>query len=185
MKKLYLFILTPFLISCSITGLTSDYNKLSEREKEAITSYSLEENYTDKKVYRINGIQLLAEIKKHPKALVYEFTNGCISATCYPLVIFENYAKENNYKLFLVMNGYNNIKESLAENINTPLFSIDEIYYESKFRNKYIKKFTKDLLSEEPNTEEILKEFYGGIYLFENGKLTKTERDLKNLLNQA
>lgn len=83
------------------------------------------------------------------------------------------------------MNGYNNIKESLAENINTPLFSIDEIYYESKFRNKYIKKFTKDLLSEEPNTEEILKEFYGGIYLFENGKLTKTERDLKNLLNQA
>lgn len=184
MKWFLLFIVSYLSVSCTIYGLTNDYGKLNQLEKESIENFDSTSELSHGKVYKINGSQLLEEIQKHPKVMVYEFKNGCTSATCYPLKSFEKYAKENQYILFLVMNGYDHLNESLIEPISSPLFAIDNYYYRSNMRGSYRKKFLKDMLLEVPEADRIVKEFYGGIYLFENGKLDKTVYDLMEIWNK-
>ena len=184
MKWFLLFVISCLSVSCTIYGVTNDYGKLSNPEKERIVEFDSNIKLSLDKVYRISGNQLLEEIKKYPKVMVYEFTNGCTGATCYPLTSFENYAKENQYTLFLVMNGYGDLNKSLIEPILSPLFAIDNYYYKSNIRGSYRKKFLKDMLLDVPEADKIVKEFYGGIYLFENGKLDKTVDDLREIWNE-
>src|SRR5690606_21672394 len=54
-------------------------------------------------IFIINHEQFFKELKNHQKVLVYIFVNGCKSKYCQPLYIYENWCKENEYKLFLVM----------------------------------------------------------------------------------
>lgn len=184
MKWFLVFAISYLSVSCTIYGVTNDYGKLNKSEKEKIVDFDSTSELSLEKVYKINGTQLLEEIKKHPKVMIYEFTNGCTGATCYPLTSFENYAKENHYTLFLVMNGYGDLNKSLIEPILSPLFAIDNYYYKSNIRGSYRKKFLKDMLLDVPEADKIVKEFYGGIYLFENGKLDKTVDDLREIWNE-
>ncbi|SFI76073.1 hypothetical protein [Myroides guanonis] len=69
----------------------------------------------------------------------------------------------------------------MIEPISSPLFAIDNYYYKSNMRGSYRKKFLKDMLLDTPEANRILSEFYGGIYLFEDGKLDKTVYDLMEI----
>lgn len=178
MKKIItLLAFGALLSSCAIEGLTNDYKKLTTEQQNSIVVLNSFDSANDlDKIYKINGSQLREELKKHPKALVYVFKNGCTSEYCKPLYVYENYVKENNQKLFLVMNGYGSLSESTNEILSVPLYSIDNEYYDKKMRNTYVRYFQNDMLGRDLDYKE--KEYYGNLFFFENGELVSIKREL-------
>ena len=173
--RIMMFILPIlFLISCSIRGFTNDYGKLTPKEKSKIIQLKKFENLSQDTIYKINAIQLKEELLKYDFAMVYEFTNGCSSEFCRPLVVYENYAKKHHYKLFMVMNGFANLDKSLGQNFTSPLFAIDGDYYKKRIRAVYTQYFDNELRSK-PLKD---KDWMGGIFLFEQGRYVKTLSDL-------
>ena len=75
------------------------------------------------------------------------------------------------------MTGYSGLGTSLSQYVKSPLYVVNHNAYNTNWQGKYLKKFQYDLLVNEPNANEILKE-YPSIYLFENGKLKQTSDDL-------
>lgn len=180
MKKLFVFSLALlFLNSCAIYGLTNDYGKLSEEQKALISPLESFENLENNKIYTLNGQRLKEEIQKYPKALVYVFTNDCTSEYCLPMAVYKGYANENGYKLFLVMNGYANIDDTLDQYAEVPYFAIDNEYYDISMRNKYIRYFTNELTGLPRDAKQ--KEYLGDLYFFENGELQSISRELPNI----
>ncbi|RYZ76312.1 MAG: hypothetical protein EOP06_31450, partial [Proteobacteria bacterium] len=114
MKKLLLLLPILAIQACTVYGLTDDYGKLTTEQKATIVDADFSEKNIEK-VYKVTGKELASEVKKHPKALVYVFTNGCTSDHCKPMAVYESFAKKNGYALFLVMSGYGHIEKTLAQ----------------------------------------------------------------------
>lgn len=164
------------MLSCQIQGLTNDYGKLSPVEKSRVVALKNFENLSKDTIYKINALQLKEELLKYDAAMVYEFTNGCTSEYCRPLKVYENYAEKHHYKLFLVMNGFNNLDKTQSQTFISPLFAIDGDYYKRSFRTVYIQYFDNQLIDKPFKDKD--KDWYGGIFLFEKGKYIKTLNDL-------
>lgn len=174
--SLALLAITVLATSCSIQGFTNDYRGLPAEQKERIVPMNNFAEAQEGKIYKVNGAQLRTEIVNHPKALVYVFTNGCTSEYCKPLMVYEHFAKRNNYKLYLVMNGYRALDKTLEQPVSSPLYSIDNDYYHKSWRSLYVNYFTNDLTGKPFKEKE--KEYLGDMYFFENGKLEKVVREL-------
>lgn len=171
-----------FFSSCGIieiNGYGSDIKKLSKEERNYLQEFVAFNQTEPGYIYPINGEQLKTEIKKYPKALVYDFKSNCVSATCYPLSTFVRYAKEHNYKLFLILNSYASLNETIDQQIKQPIFVMDHLYYQTNVRSKYSNRFIADMLKGEEM--QISKESYPSIYLFEEGKLVGFAEDLLKL----
>lgn len=167
-----------FFSSCQVIGITNDYNKLTDQEKTLITPFTTFENATAGHIYEINGAQLKAELKKHPKSLVYLFANGCSSKNCLPLFSYENYAKKYGYKLYLVMSGYGYLSKTIKQNVESPLFAIDTKYYDANYSGKYLRYFENELLDYPKETKDKDREFEGSLYFFENGQIKSASYSL-------
>jgi hypothetical protein len=178
MKNLIILFGLFILQSCSVTGVTNDYKKLNDGQKAMIVDLDKFENLDKQKIYKINGAELRAELPKYEKALVYVFKNGCTSDYCKPLIVYHLFAERNGYKLFLVMNGYCNLNQSLEAPYEGPLFSIDNDHYNISSRNKYIRYFENDMLGKPLETKA--GEYLGNLYFFNKGVYEKTLRDLPN-----
>ncbi len=179
MTKIFLLLTSLFVLSsCTVYGVTDDYRKLSsEQQQKVVPLVSFAEadpNY----IYRVNGKQLREEIQKHPRALVYTFTNGCKSEYCLPMSTYEKFAKENSYQLFLVMQGFGNLNETLQQRsavFTAPLYAMDAGYYNSRYSWNFSKFFENDLRAQPLKTKN---EWAGSLYFFEHGKLVKIAREL-------
>lgn len=181
MKKIFTTItISLLLLSCKITGLTNDYSKLDEEDKAKIVTLEIFENLDVEKIYKISGKQLRTEIAKYEKSLVYVFKNGCTSDLCRPMQVYENYAKQNGYQLFLVMDGYGNFDDTLGQrnNFTSQLFSINTDMYDSKYRFTYTRMFENELLKKDINHKS--KEYSGNLFFFEGDRLDKIAMDLPN-----
>lgn len=177
MKKIMLSIFFVLVvISCSVQGVTNDYGKLTTEQKKLIVDLNSFDNLKTDYIYKISGVQLIEELKKHPKSLVYIFKNGCTSKLCKPMMIYENYAKENGYKLFLVMNGYANLSETLNQPYSSTLFSINNEYYKSNYRNTYIRYFENEISNKPLDYKS--KEYLGNLFFFEKDALVKVLDEL-------
>ncbi|MBS9774666.1 MAG: hypothetical protein KGV59_05860 [Tenacibaculum sp.] len=152
--------------------MTNDYNKLNREQKKIITKFK-SDTLTNNVIYEINAIQLKKLIKKYDKAIVYLFTNGCISSECKPLNYYIDYSEKNNYKLFLVMTGYSNLQETINQDLETPYFSIDCDYYQTKIRPLYTKYFKNELLS-----KKYSEEYLGDLFFFKKGKLITVKKTI-------
>lgn len=179
MRKTTLLLAFLALQSCiSIEGVTSDYGKLNEKQKALITDLDHFGNASEEKIYKINGAELKTELEKYPQALVYLFKNGCTSDHCKPLVVYDLYAKKHGLKLFLVMNGYASLNASLDAPHPWPLYAIDNVHYDSNYRNKYSRYFENEMLGKPKKAKEGAYE--GNLYFFRNGKLEKITNELPN-----
>lgn len=179
MKKIInLILLSSFTIflNCTIYGLTNDYTKLTQNEKILISKFESFEKLEIQKIYQINPKQLKKEIQKHPKSLVYVFKNGCTSKLCLPMNVYINFAEVNDYQLFMVMDGFANLQETLSQDAETPYFAIDNDYYGISNRNKYIRYFENELMNLPKETKH--KEYLGNLFFFENGKFVNVEKEL-------
>jgi len=147
MKRLVLILLFLSLLNaCQIIGLTNDYNKLNNTQKEHILPFKSFTEAETGKIYKINGPQIKEEISKYPKALVYVFANGCSSQNCMPMMHYEDYAKKNGYKLFMVMTGYGMLDKTIKQSFESPLYVINNEYYNSKYTHIFTRNFTNELL---------------------------------------
>lgn len=170
--------ISVLLSSCSISGLTNDYSKLKEDDKAKIVTLESFGNLNIEKIYKISGKQLRSEIAKNEKSLVYIFKNGCTSDLCKPMFVYENYAKQNGYELFLVMEGYGNLEDTLGQrnNFTSQLFSINTDLYDSKYRAVYSRMFENELLNKDLNYKS--KEYLGNLFFFEGNRLVKILNEL-------
>lgn len=177
MKKYILFAIgVVFLSSCTFYGITNDYDKLTEKERQRI--YKLDTfNETDAgNIYELNAELLKKELEKYPKSMVYVFTNGCSSSYCKPLSYYKTFAENHDYKIFFVMNGYANLYKTLGQDTSLVFFSIDTEYYKERKRSKYACYFENELMDLPVKTKR--KKYVGSIFFFENGKFVKVCRDL-------
>lgn len=155
--------------SCSVQGLTDDYKKLNVAQREIVKVYTPLEAES-RKIYKINGTQLLDEVKRHPKALVYVFVNGCRSEHCKPMFIYENFARKNDYKLFLVMSGFASLEDTMNQPFESPLYAIDAQHYNTIYRGKYTRYFYNELAGKPKGDIDWTTE---SLFFFENGKLVQ------------
>jgi len=176
LKKIVLLLAFLVVCSCSIHGLTNDYEKLNTIQKNSIVALTNFDSLKPATIYKITGLQLRTELKKHSKSIVYIFKNGCTSDLCKPLKVYENYAKKNGYTLFLVMNGYANLDETESQPYESTLFSINNEYYKSTYRNTYTRYFENELTNKPLN--EKAKEYLGNLFFFENDSLIKVFHEL-------
>ncbi len=167
-----------FFYSCAITvnGLTDDYETLTKEQKELILPFDSLNKLKNGFVYMINAEQLKIELSKYKKSIVYCFTNGCTSSYCEPISTYIDYAKENGYKLFLVMNGFRDIQSTLDQFAPTPYFVINSKYYNTKYRSKYTRRFENELLNRDKNYKD--KKYYGNLYFFKGSHLVEIKRHL-------
>lgn len=126
-------------------------------------------------VFKINHEQLLEELKNHDKALVYLFVNGCKSEYCLPMYMYENWAKENGYKLFLVMYNVSNFRETLSQNPSEQIYVADYDYYKKRIPSKQFKNGLKGL----PVKQRY--KFEGSLFVFKNGVYQATYRELHEI----
>lgn len=177
-KIISTFALSATLLSCSIHGLRSDYSTLSIEDKAKVVPLENFDAVNPEKIYKINATQLKEELAKHSKSLVYVFKNGCTSELCRPMFVYENYAKKNGYKLFLVMEGYGSLHETLDQrnSFTSPLFSIDNEYYNSNYRNTYTRYFENELQGKP--IDEKSGDYLGNLFFFKGNQLEKIARDL-------
>ena len=103
-KIIFLLVTMVIFKSCTINGLGDDQKKVTPNQSYRIDTLQSFENLKPRFVYIISGKQLNDELKKHKKALVYIFTNG-INCRKKNLQDIENFANENDSKIFFVMDG--------------------------------------------------------------------------------
>ncbi len=179
MNKIFLLLISLFVSSsCTVYGVTDDYRKLSEEQQQKVVPLVAFTETNNNHIYKVNGKQLREEIQKHPRALVYTFTNGCKSEYCLPMSTYEKYARDNGYQLFLVMQGFGNLNETVQQRspvFTAPLYAMDADYYNSRFSWNFSKYFENDLRAQPRKTKN---EWLGSLYFFENGELVKVARGL-------
>lgn len=177
MKKIIILLLgITALNSCTIYGLTSDFAKLSDDQKNLISQNTDFSNLKPKNIYVINGSELKNELKNNEKSLVYIFTNGCKASSCLPMSTYESYAKENNYDLYLVMSGYGMLNETLQQKFESPLYTIDYDHYGTKYRSTAWKRLENDLRNKPRDFKA--KPYEGNLFFFEKDKLVKVLAEL-------
>lgn len=177
-KTAFLLFIVPVLFTCSCITIviTNEYRSLQPSEKKLIEPLQSFDNTVPGRVYVINGEVLQKEMTNHPKSLVYIFTNGCTGPACYPMASYSHYAESNGYKLYLVMTGYFKLNETLKQQVNEPLFSIDDKYYDTRYTSTYVRYFENDLTGKPKEFKE--KGYKGNLYFFNYGKLDTIMKEL-------
>lgn len=182
MKLLYIPFLVFVLSSCVIYGITNDYDKLTGEQRNSIIPYSKATSFEIGKIYTLNAQELKSEMEKHPKSLVYIFANGCSSESCLPMAVYEEYAKKHNRKLFLIMTGYGALKATTNQPLASPLYAIDNDFYQEKKHRKYYRCFKNDLqgrpLDYKETKEDYQGDFYGSLYFYSGNHLDSVCREL-------
>lgn len=179
MEKLnsFLIVFVCFtFINCTINGLKNDYGKLSEGQKSLISHLKSFDQLENERIYILTSDQLKTELKNHPKAIVYVFTNGCTTKYCLPMNVYKSYAQTNGYQLFLVMNGYSKLQETLDQQAEVSYFSIDNEHYGISNRTKYSSYFENELMNLPKETKH--KEYLGNLFFFENGEFINVYKEL-------
>jgi len=163
------------LHSCiTIDGLTSGYSRLSEEDKNQIVFSDAQDNICELskngKIYAITGDQLYKCIETQENVMVYKWVPHCTGSHCYLLSYVQSYCDSHGFTLYVIADYYDSTRMFREqENISLPLFSANEKYYKTKYRNRYTKLFVKDLIKDEKLAKEI---WYKNMLIFSYGKLT-------------
>ena len=177
MKQLFFCFGTLIILnSCVVQGLTNDYGKLNDSEKALIHDFEGFSEVESRAIYEINGKALREELKNHPRSIVYKLANVCSSEYCKPFQLYENFAKEHGYHLFMVMSGYADLYKTMEQPFSSPLYAIDTDYYETKISYKYNRYFENDFMGLETKAKQ--GEYLGSLYFFEGDSLVEVRREL-------
>ncbi|WP_430614101.1 hypothetical protein [Flavobacterium sp. JP2137] len=172
-KCVYLFVYLTFfsLTSCGgVLDLTNDYGVLTEDWKEIIVPLKSFEEVKREQITKINGYQLKEELKRYPKALVYVISNQRQEIVSLRELELQMY--ERKCKLFLVMDGYLFVSSTFNQPVYSPIFSIDNGYYNKKYKSTYKRYFINDMLGNAKLSSRVKKDDF--LYYFEDGVLKKS-----------
>lgn len=172
------FAIALAFVSCGmvkVVGYNNDYDELTKEQKGLVYDLERFDQTEVGKVYKINPEQLKAELRNHPKSLVYVFSRGCNSGACKSLSYYEQYAAQNGYALFLVMKSYIAMPEALEQHLDCPLFVIDDDYFNEHRRFIYERYFTNEMMGLPRKTKykNIPENMQGNLLFFERDQLIK------------
>lgn len=178
MKNILFALFSLLLITNScIISRGNHYRYLSENDRAKIKQLKSFDGLNKNYIYEITANQLVKELENHPKSLVYIFTSGCSGDTVNSLSEIEEYAKQNDFKLFLILTGYWQLNQTLNQNLESQLFSINAKEYGNPNKSGYTTKFRNELGYK--NYYAIHKK--GGNYMFFEGNVLKEMKyDLVN-----
>lgn len=184
LKTLIILFVAVIMFSCGsvslieVNGYGDDYDDLSEGQKSMVEPLVSFENLDNDKVYKINPEQLKAELAKYPKSIVRLVGLSCNSDNCKSLSYYENFAKENGYKVFFVMTTYYPFTFVMNQPHDNAVFVLDYNYYGKKQRVKCERYFENELLGLPLDTKykDIPEDKWGNTYYYEYGKLVKIEK---------
>ena len=170
-------------VSCGmvkVVGYNNDYDELTEEQKGLVYDLDRFDRTEVGKVYKINPELLKAELRNHPKSLVYVFSRGCNSEACKSLSYYVQYAAKNGYTLFLVMKSYIAMPEALEQHLDCPLFVIDDDYFNEHRRFIYERYFTNEMMGLPRKTKykNIPENMQGNLLFFERDQLIKVSESL-------
>ncbi len=163
-----LLILTLFLKSCLVQGLTNDYNQLTEDQKAIVRPFTNTEELEPNKVYKVNAAQLKAAMKESPKSIVHIFNGACPHYTT-TISDFEKYAKDNGYQLFMVLIAYTDLSRSTNQHYEGPLYIIDNDFYGERYGFRYVRYFRNHLMGKPIKSKG--EDLAGYFFYFEFGEL--------------
>lgn len=164
------------LCACTVVIHTGNaYRDLPSAQKEMIRKLENFESINSNSIYEITGVQLLQELNKQKQSLVYIFKSGCTSENCVPLALVENYAKQNNLRLFLVLSSYSKLELTLEQHSSALLFAINAAHYGNPNHSRYIQAFLDELGYQQTQAQSKTP----GSYLFFKGsKLVEIKQKL-------
>lgn len=183
MKKAILWSF-PFLffaacISISVKGYYSDYDKLTDAEKEKVVFLDpdsvLSVLQNNGKVYAVTGKQLKEELVQQDSALVYFWSPHCSSESCVLVEVCQEYADKQNYKLYVVADYYDMEVMDAQNKSHFPMLIPNHKYYETDVRLKYGGMFREGL-----GFAKEQKGSYFRYLLFAKGKYVKSYSDIFN-----
>lgn len=158
-------ILISFLFaSCSITGLTDGYSKLSQADKARVGYASLGDTIS-KKILMVSGAELLNRLDPNSRNVVYYYNSHCRGERCLPLSVVDN-AIPKDVRLYVVSRELDHrvIKEASVYTI----YGIDKYHYASKYLFKYEDRFLNDLTGRDNSHQDTLN-----LYLFEGRRFVQ------------
>lgn len=192
MKKIHLskyivVLALSMLMSCGqfgliqIVGYYNDFESLDQEQKQRVRDLDGFDNLEQGLVYKINPLQLKAELANHPRSLVYVYSVGCDSSVCKPLAFYERYAEQKGYDVFFVMRSYYSMPKSLEQQSVHPLFVIDDSFYHERRRFVYERYFVNDMLGIKTETKykDVPIDLQGSFLFFERDKLVKVANKLE------
>lgn len=136
---LALIVCTGMLSSCIIikfntTGLYSGCSKLSDTNKKTVVITDENDdcqNFVfseDKKVYAINGKQLLNCLKNTDNAIVYIWSPHCSGTSCISLDYLQEKAEQYDYDIFIVAEYLTEDMFNQAGYPDRRIFCVNESY---------------------------------------------------------
>ena len=162
--KLILSVLafTSLISSCVVGGLTSDYNKLTAKEKQRV-------------VKSFGDIDQLKADNKHQQVVIYDYTPNCGSSACMQVNDFVDMCKANGTNPLVIGDTFWGLADT--RKLGIPLLMIDPQPLGTKWRSRYIRLFFNELIdSNSPNPPQ-------GLYFsFQNGKHIGNFRSCKEAL---
>jgi len=175
-KNIISLLLLITFTSCVVQLIRgNDFENLSDSNRKRIKKLDTFDNLNTEFIYEVTGKQLIEELKMKKKAIVYLFANGCTSDNCIPLSNIVRYADTNDYELYLVMISYYKLKETLLQQFESQLFSVNVDYYGEEKSRKYMEAFKNELAYKEFTKGEYL----GGYIFFQQGEIVDVKMNLQ------
>ena len=164
------------LVSCSIGGIYTDYNKLSIQEKNNVVALTGNisdiQDYT--KLYKTTAEQVKQYINEKKNVVVYNYVPFCRAENCISPNMFINEAKLKGYSALVITNTY--LDAFIAVGNDFPLLIIDNSKYNTKVRGKYTERFYQDLLGVSLKSIN-----YASYHLYKDGRYIKSYKNSKDI----
>ena len=99
---------TSLISSCAIGGLTSDYNKLTAKEKQRVVKSfgDIDQLKADNTIYLVEVQQVKDYCNKHQQVVIYDYTPYCGSSACMQVNDFVDMCKANGVNALPIANSY-------------------------------------------------------------------------------
>lgn len=164
------------LSACSISGIFTDYNQLTQEEKEKVVKCTEDISKINdfNKLYVVNVAQIKQFITEKQNVVVYSYVPFCTSKNCISPKTLIDDMKAKGYSTLIVSDTYADAFISVGSNF--PLLMIDNTVYKTKLRGKYTELFHKDLLGVPLKSIN-----YASYHLFQNGKYVKSYQNYKEI----
>ena len=146
--NIYLLIISVAFIfaGCTIQGLYSGYNNLSQEEKKKVIDLPFQADISDLttsgSIYLITPENLKSAVQAHNRNVIYLWNPLCSNTTCVSPAVAKTEAEKSGHKLWLVSTHFFNDMTNLDFGI--PIYGIKESV-ERKTTSKYLKSFVKEM----------------------------------------
>ena len=135
---------TSLISSCAFGGLTSDYNKLTAKEKQRVVKSfgDIDQLKADNTIYLVEVQQIKDYCNKHQQVVIYDYTPYCGSSACMQVNDFVDMCKANGTNPLVIGNTFWGLADT--RKLGIPLLMIDPQPLGTKWRSRYIRLFFKD-----------------------------------------